>query len=49
VPAAAFAAFRLPVQRSPDAGHLYAATGLAPTEANVRRSDRAPRDGGFGS
>jgi transposase len=30
VRAAAFAAFSLPVQRFPTAGHLYSATGLAP-------------------
>lgn len=48
VRAAAFAAFSLPVQRFADAGHLYAATGLAPARyqsATLTRRGRISRQG----
>jgi transposase len=46
--AAAFAAHSLPIDRFPDAEHLYSATGLAPAlyeSATVRRRGRISRQG----
>jgi transposase len=46
--AAAFAAHSLPIDRFPDADHLYSATGLAPAlyeSATVRRRGRISRQG----
>jgi transposase len=46
--AAAFAAHSLPIERFPDAEHLYSATGLAPAlyqSATVRRRGRISRQG----
>ena len=46
--AAAFAAFSLPIARSPDAEHLYSATGLAPAlyqSASLHRRGRISRQG----
>lgn len=48
VRAAAFAAHSLPIDRFPDAEHLYSATGLAPAlyeSATVRRRGRISRQG----
>jgi transposase len=46
--AAAFAAFSLPIDRFPDAEHLYSTTGLAPADykpANLARRGRISRQG----
>jgi transposase len=46
--AASFAAFSLPIERFPSAGHLYSATGLAPTRyqsATINRTGRISRTG----
>lgn len=46
--AAAFAAYSLPIERFPDAEHLYSATGLAPTlyqSATLNRRGRISRQG----
>jgi transposase len=46
--AAAFAAHSLPIERFPDAEHLYSATGLAPAlyqSATLRRRGRISRQG----
>ena len=46
--AAAFAAFSLPIDRFPDAEHLYSATGLAPADyksASLARRGRISRQG----
>ncbi len=46
--AAAFAAYSLPIERFPDAEHLYSATGLAPAlyqSATVNRRSRISRQG----
>jgi transposase len=46
--AAAFAAFSLPIERFPDAEHLYSATGLAPAlyqSATLHRRGRISRQG----
>lgn len=46
--AAAFAAHSLPIDRFPDAEHLYSATGLAPAmyeSATIRRRGRISRQG----
>jgi transposase len=48
VRASAFAAFSLPIDRFPDAEHLYSATGLAPalyTSATIKRRSRISRQG----
>lgn len=48
VRAAAFAAHSLPIERFPDAKHLYSATGLAPTlyqSATLNRRGRISRQG----
>ena len=48
VRAAGFAAHSLPIERFPDADHLYSATGLAPAlyeSATVRRRGRISRQG----
>jgi transposase len=48
VRAAAFAAHSLPIERFPDAEHLYSATGLAPAlyqSATVHRRGRISRQG----
>lgn len=48
VRAAAFAAHSLPIERFPDAEHLYSATGLAPTlyqSATLNRRGRISRQG----
>ena len=48
VRAAGFAAHSLPIDRFPDAEHLYSATGLAPAlyqSATVRRRGRISRQG----
>jgi len=46
--AASFAAFSLPIERFPSAGHLYSATGLAPARyqsATISRTGRIARTG----
>jgi transposase len=46
--AASFAAFSLPIERFPSAGHLYSATGLAPARyqsATIHRTGRISRTG----
>lgn len=46
--AACFAAFSLPIDRFPSAGHLYSATGLAPAKyqsATINRTGRISRTG----
>jgi transposase len=46
--AAGFAAFSLPIERFPTAGHLYSATGLAPARyqsATISRTGRIARTG----
>lgn len=46
--ASGFAAFSLPIDRYPDAEHLYPATGLAPAlynSASVKRRGRISRQG----
>jgi len=46
--AAAFAAYSLPIERFPDAEHLYSATGLAPAlyqSATLHRRGRISRQG----
>ena len=48
VRAAGFAAFSLPIERFPTAGHLYSATGLAPSRyqsATINRTGRISRTG----
>jgi len=46
--AASFAAFWLPIERFPSAGHLYSATGVAPARyqpATIHRTGRISRTG----
>jgi transposase len=48
VRAAGFAAFSLPIERFPTAGHLYSATGLAPAKyqsATINRNGKIARTG----